>query len=111
MDIPHVIQPGQQIIIHPPGRPGEANAVLIQDIPPGTEEEAQIWLNERVLTADAARKLVYFEVQARGKGDGSIALFDGDATPGSDTEIVAVPVVPSSPPIGPVVSAANLSSH
>jgi hypothetical protein len=55
----------QQIIIHP-GNPGEANIVEIQDIPDGEDGGVAIqWLEYRVLTADSARKLVYFEVQAR----------------------------------------------
>ncbi len=108
MDIPHMIKNGQQIIVRP-GRTGEPNIVVIQDIPAGADEEAQVWLEERVLTADAARKLVYFEVQARqGSADG-ISLFDGSATADSSKEIVPVPVVPVNPPVQPTVSAANLS--
>jgi hypothetical protein len=110
MDTPHVIRAGQQILVRPSNKVGQPNVVLIQDIPPGADEESQIWLNERVLAADSARKLVYFEVQARKSPDSSIVLFDGSASADSNKEIVAVPVVPSSPPVGPVVSAANLSS-
>jgi hypothetical protein len=113
LDTPHSIKNGRQIIIKP-GKTGERNFVQVQDIPDGEMEEARIWLNQRVLTADAARKLVYFEVQAR-KGDGSITLFDGadgaSSSQNSGSEIVGVPVVPVNPPIQPTVSAANLSSR
>lgn len=109
-DFPHVIKAGQQIIIRPSNRPGQPNLVVIQDIPSGNEPEALLWLEERVLAADSARKLVYFEVVAR-KGDNNITLFDAANSNSTGNEIVAVPVVPASPPIGPVVSAANLSSH
>jgi len=110
MDMPHVIRAGQQLLVRPSNKVGQPNVVLIQDTPPGADEESQIWLNERVLAADSARKLVYFEVQARKSPDSSIVLFDGSSSANSNKEIVAVPVVTSSPPIGPVVSAANLSS-
>jgi hypothetical protein len=110
LDRAHQVKSGQQIIIKP-GRTGEQNVVLVQDIPEGESAEARTWLNERVLTADAARKLVYFEVQARKGADGSISLFDGNAAGDSGKEIVAVPTVPVTPPIGPTVSGANLSSR
>jgi hypothetical protein len=110
LDAPHIIKAGQQIIVRPSNKVGQPNTVLVQDIPPGTEEDTQIWLNERVLAADSARKLVYFEVEARKGSDSSLTLFDAGATDQSNKEIVAVPVVPASPPIGPVVSSANLSS-
>jgi hypothetical protein len=111
--IPREIKGGQQILIRP-GKTGEANIVVIQDIPQGEVqvEEAEQWLEYRVLTADAARKLVYFEVLAR--KDGAITVFDGAAGPGeggNNNEIVAVPVVPTTPPIQPPISAANLTSR
>ncbi len=109
MDRPHIIKANEQIIIKR-GRTGEANDVVVQDIPAGELAEALTWLEERVLTADAARRLVYFEVQARKGDNGDISVFDGTSTD-SDKEIVAVPVVPVNPAEGPVVSAANLSSH
>ncbi|HXN34719.1 MAG TPA: hypothetical protein VN877_01015 [Opitutaceae bacterium] len=109
LDSPHEIQAGQQIIIQP-GKPGGPNIVLIQGIAAGNAEEAQQWLEYRVLTADDARKLVYFEVQAR--KDGSVTVFDGASPPDSgNNEIVAVPVVPVNPPVQPTVSAANLNSR
>ena len=67
-----MIKAGQQIIIQP-GKPGGPNIVLIQGIPAGSAEEAQQWLEYRVLTADDARRLVYFDVQAR--KDGSVTSF------------------------------------
>jgi hypothetical protein len=63
-----------------------------------------------VLTADAARKLVYFEVQSRNGSDGDITLFDG-SNGDSDKEIVPVPVVPADPTVQPNVSPANLISR
>jgi hypothetical protein len=110
MDSPHDIKAGQQIIVRP-GKPGQMNIVLIQNISTGDIEEAEKWLEYRVLTADDARKLVYFEEQSR--KDGAITVFDGAAA-GSDSgnnEIVAVPVVPVNPPVDPTVSAANLTSR
>ena len=113
-DSPHVIKAGQQAVIRPSNKPGQRNIVLVQDTPTGANAEAEIWLDERVLAADSARRLVYFEVQSRkSSSDGSLVLFDGKAagTGGTDREIVAVPVVPPNQPIGPVVSAANLSGQ
>ncbi len=111
LDRPHEVKNHQQIIIKP-GKPGEPNIVIIQDIPEGTDEDRFKWVEERVLTADAARKLVYFEVQARKGSDGEVTLFDG-GTSGSTTggnEIVAVPVVPAATTVQPNVSPANLTS-
>jgi hypothetical protein len=112
LDMPRLIKNHQQIIIHP-GNPGEANIVQVQDIPDGTSEDSEQWLEERVLTADAARKLVYFETQARSGSDDSITLFDGsgDAAGGTNKEIVPVPVVPTNPTVQPNVSPANLTSR
>jgi hypothetical protein len=117
---PLTVKNHQQIIIHP-GNPGEANIVEIQDIPDGEQEDAMQWLEYRVMTADSARKLVYFEVQARkgdGSDDGSIGLFDGASNSNgnsnessSNNQIVAVPVAPANPPIDTNVSPANLISH
>lgn len=108
-DMPHDIKAGQQIIVRP-GRMGEGNLVTIQSIPSGSEQEAQVWLEYRVTTADDARKLVYFDEEAR--KDGAITVFDGAAAPDSgDKEIVAVPIVPASPPVDPTVSAANLNGR
>jgi hypothetical protein len=108
-DAPHVIKAGQQMIVKPNKAPGKPNIVIVQDIPPGEFEDALRWVAERVLAADSARKLVYFEVQARKGADGSISVFDGTSTTGTTNEIVAIPVVPLSPPVAPVVSAANLN--
>jgi hypothetical protein len=105
LDQGHLIKAGQQIIIRA-GMGAGPNAVLVQDIREGNAEEEQQWLYERVLTADAARKLVYFEVQTR--LDGGITVFDGEPADQSGREIVAIPVVPVSPPVQPTISAANL---
>jgi hypothetical protein len=114
LDRPRLLKNHQQIIVRP-GKPGEANIVEIEDIPDGTNEDALQWLEERVFTADNARKLVYFEVQARQGSDGSIALFDAASLSGSDNssdkEIVPVPVVPANSTTQPTVSPANLTSR
>jgi hypothetical protein len=106
MDRPREVNNRQQIIVTP-GKPGELNHVVIQDIPAGQDEDRMRWV-------DAARKLVYFEVQARKSADGEVTLFDGAAAtgPGTETgnsEIVPVPVVPNAPPVVPNVSPANLT--
>lgn len=109
LDVPHEIKPGQQIIVRP-GRPGEGNIVTIQSITSGSERESEEWLEYRVTTADDARKLVYFDVEAR--KDGAITVFDGAQDPDAGgNEIVAVPVVPANPPVAPTVSAANLTGR
>jgi hypothetical protein len=126
LDRPRLVKNHQQIIIHP-GNPGEANIVDIQDIPDGASEDSMDWLQFRVLTADSARKVVYFEVQARKAADGSITVFDGASTDpnnskgsgsGADggsndnnNEIVAVPVTPAQPTVDTNVSPANLTGH
>jgi hypothetical protein len=128
LDHSHLVKNHQQIIIRP-GKPGEENIVEIQDISEGATIDCEQWLEERVLTADSARKLVYFQTQARGgpgsgpgggagsgagsASDGGISLFDGTGGGGGGdggTDIVAVPVVPSVPPAQVNVSPANLSS-
>jgi hypothetical protein len=110
LDTPRDIKDGQQMIVRP-GKSPDHNVVIIQDIASGNSEEAQKWLEFRVLTADDARKTVYFEETTQ--KDGAITVFDGAAGPdgGAGKEIVAVPVVPVDPPIGPTVSAANLTSR
>jgi hypothetical protein len=105
MDQGHLVKSGQQIIIRA-GIGAGPNAVQVQQIEDGNAEEHEQWLEERVLTADSARKLVYFEVQTR--LDGGITVFDGEPTDLSGREIVAIPVVPVSPPVQPTISAANL---
>lgn len=109
---PLLLKNHQQFIVHPGSTP-QANIGVIQEIPAGQDEEAEKWLEERVLTADAARKLVYFEVQARKGADGDITLFDGagSADNTSGKEIVPVPVVPANPTVQPNVSPANLTSR
>ena len=117
LDRPHQVKNRQQIIIKP-GKPGEPNIVIIQDIPDGDDQDRMKWVEERVLTADAARKLVYFEVQARKGSDsnGTISLFDGGSTgstgssDGSNNVIEAVPVLPPTNTVVPNVSPANLTS-
>jgi hypothetical protein len=114
LERPRQVKSHQQIIIRP-GKPGEANIVEIQDIPEGSEEFSEQWLEERVLTADAARKLVYFEVQARKGADNGLSLFDGNSANGASNDasgnvIVPVPVVPADPTVQPNVSPANLTS-
>ena len=109
LDKPHLVRNHQQIIIRP-GDAGDGNNVVVQDIPSGMIENSEQWLQERVLTADAARKLVYFEVQNRTASDNGLTLFDG-AGDDSGKQIVPVPVVPVNPTVQPNVSPANLNSH
>ena len=109
LDTPRDIKDGQQMIVRP-GKTPDHNIVIIQDISSGSADEAQKWLEYRVLTADDARKMVYFEETTR--KDGAITVFDGAAAPDAGgNEIVAVPVVPVNPPVDPTVSAANLTSR
>jgi len=103
------LKEGQQVIIHA-GRPGQPNEVLVQDIPEGRQEGQREWLAERVLAADSARKLVYFEMQVVNESGERVSVFGGESPPGTHLEIQPVPVVPSNPPVQPTVSAANLSS-
>jgi hypothetical protein len=105
---PLELKPGQQMVIRP-GKPGQPNRVEVTDIPEGNGESQRAWLYERILIADAARKLVYFYMES-GKDDDSVTLFDGEAGDGSP-RIVVVPVVPANPPVQPTVSAANLFSR
>jgi hypothetical protein len=116
LDESHLVRNHQQAIVRP-GKTDERNIIIIQEIPDGADTDALNWLQERVLTADAARKLVYFEVQARagggnGGGGGGLSLFDGGSNDSGRQEIVAVPVVPQDPTVvAPVVSPANLTSR
>jgi hypothetical protein len=103
------VKNGQQAIVKP-GSSGESNSVYIHAIPEGNDEEALLWLEERVTTADNARKLVYFDVQGK-KSDGGISFFDGATNDGENNEFIPVQVVPANPPVQPTVSAANLSGH
>lgn len=118
LDPSHNVPEGKQIIIRP-GKTGEQNIVTIQDIADGKLEDERLWLDERLVTADSSRRAVYFEVQSRAQGaaasgnGGAITTFDGagnaaDGSANSDT-IVPVPVTPSTPPVQPNVSTANLS--
>jgi hypothetical protein len=110
LDTPRDVRQGQQMIVRP-GKTPDHNIVIIQDISSGNEEEDQKWLEFRVVTADDARKMVYFEETTH--KDGAITVFDGAGGPdtGGANEIVAVPVVPVNPPVDPTVSAANLTSR
>jgi hypothetical protein len=111
---PRLIKNRQQAIVRP-GKVPDVNDIEIVDIPPGSPDDAEQWLEERVEIAESARKLVYFEVQTRAGGTSSpsadITLFDGGSTDGADGEIVAIPVVPGSSINAPVVSPANLTGH
>lgn len=98
------VKSGFQVTLRP-GRPGHASTAEVREISEGSTDGLSQWLTERVLAADAARKLVYFEMQ--GSADSSVTLFDGESAGG--LEIVPVPVAPVNPPVQPTVSAANLS--
>ena len=117
LDHPRLLKERQQMFIRP-GKPGEPNEVYVQETAPGEEEGLNKWLEDRVETADSARKLVYFESLpnaggSKGAGtDGSITTFDSDSSSSSpgDTNpsIIAVPVAPTTPTVQPTVSVANL---
>lgn len=98
------VKAGFQATIRP-GRPGQPNIVEVHEVPDGSVDGQRTWLYDRILVADAARKLVYFEMQA--VDNSSVTLFDGEVPGGQ--QIVVVPVVPVIPPVSPTVSAANLS--
>ncbi len=112
----YIIKAGQQILVRA-GRAGEFSTVTIQSINSGTSDDLSTWLDERLETADAARRLVYFEVQTvgsgtarSGSGSNGGSVFDSNPSdPASGTQIVPVPVVPVTPPVQPNVSPANLS--
>jgi hypothetical protein len=97
----HTVHEGEQAIIKK-GANGAPNEVTIQKIP-----KAQVQaINDKVTQACLARKTVYFETGVK-QADGSFkTAFDAES---SDTEIVAVPVVPGSTPTQFTISAANLS--
>lgn len=103
---PYEVTANQQLLVRP-GRPGQPAQVEITDIQEGHGENQRDWLYERILIADAARKLVYFYMES-GPSDSSVTLFDGGAAGDGDPRIVVVPVVPANPPVQPTVSAANL---
>jgi hypothetical protein len=106
LETPYEMTANQQLVVRA-GRPGQPGQVEIRDIPDGHAEGQRAWLFERVLTADAARKLVYFYMES-GPEDNSVTLFDGTAAGEGEPRIVVVPVVPANPPVQPTVSAANL---
>jgi hypothetical protein len=99
------VRADHQLFIRP-GKAGQPGTVEVRETPEGSGVSQRAWLYERVLAADAARRLVYFEMQAA--SGNAITLFDGDST---GQQIVAIPVVPAEPPVAPTVSAANLFSR
>ena len=120
-----VLHDGEQAVITP-GPPGEPSIVKIRPIP--ADQRGAI--EDRVTAACIARKTVYFQAVGQKSSVSSIASNAGVATSGvtafdapaqnssavgggggDNTQvIVAVPVVPSSPPVQYTVSDANLSS-
>jgi hypothetical protein len=103
---------GQEVQVRDGGS-GQPAAAVVQEISAGqTAGLAQI-SDPDVDNAQAAQKLVYFNVQT--PTGGGIQVFDGDtaqggsSTQGSSAEVVAIPVVPAVPPVQPTVSAANLT--
>jgi hypothetical protein len=118
----HTLKAGEQAIIRP-GEPGQGNSIEVIPIPAA---EFPL-LDERVALACAAKKMVYFDVQERRiESDNSgvdpdasepagITAFDGDSAgassnfaPGTDREIVPVPLVPVNLPVQFTVSPATL---
>jgi hypothetical protein len=110
---PTFVKSGQGIQIRE-GRSGQPVSVVVQDISTGAAGGLPQVSDPDVEGAQAAQKLVYFNVQnTSGAG---IEVFDGAAAQGGGTalgsaaNIVAIPVVPAVPPVEPTVSAANLTS-
>jgi hypothetical protein len=103
---PYEIKADQQLVVRP-GRPGQPETVEISDLADGHGEGQRAWLYERVLIAEAARKLVYFYMES-GPADNSVTLFEGGIEGEGEPRIVVVPVIPPTPPVQPTVSAANL---
>ena len=120
LDPSHLVPEGKQIIIRP-GKTDEQNIVVIQNISDGKSDDERIWLDDRLVTADSSRRVVYFEVQNRTGAaaaavGGGVTAFDGgsNAAGGTDSggnQIIAVPVTPATPPVQPNVSPANLSGQ
>jgi hypothetical protein len=113
----HALRAGQQAIIRP-GAPGQPNTIEIVPIPQNELGK----LEEKVAMACMAKRTVYFETRTRQQSN-------GDSTPGginafnigmgtrpagtyvgADGEIIAIPVVASSPPVQFTVSPASLTT-
>jgi hypothetical protein len=109
---PTFVKSGQGIQIRE-GSSGQPVSVVVENIPTGEVGGLLQVSDPDVEGAQAAQKLVYFNVQA--PTGGGIEVFDGAAAQGSASglgsgpQIVAIPVVPSTPPTEPTVSAANLT--
>lgn len=99
-----VLRNGEQAVIRT-GAAGQPNSIEITPIPPS--EMAN--LEDRVAMACMATRTVYFEVRDQASGGGGINLITAfDASAGTSSEIIAVPVVPSTLPVQFTISPANL---
>lgn len=109
----HTIKAGEQAIIRP-GPPGQPNIIEVAKIPDSEMPK----LDDKVAMACMAKRTVYFDVRNRGQQEGSdVDAFDtqADATRNAggpfvseSGEIVAIPVVPATPPVQFTVSPSRL---
>jgi len=110
---PTFVKSGQGIQIREGGS-GQPVSVVVQEISSGGAAGLPQVSDPDVENAQAAQKLVYFNVQA--PTGGAIEVFDGATAQGaaptlaSVAQVVAIPVLPATPPVEPTVSAANLTS-
>jgi hypothetical protein len=110
---PTFLKSGQGMQIRDGGS-GQPVSVAIQGISTGDAGGLPQVSAPDVDSAQAAQKLVYFNEQS--PTGGAIEVFDGSAAQGpasglgSGPQVVAIPVLPASPPVEPTVSAANLTS-
>lgn len=109
---PVFIRTGQQVRVGESGS-GQSPSVVIQQISAGGGGALPQLSGSSVEDAQAAQKLVYFNVQS--PTGGGIEVFDGDAAQGPAStqttaqQVVAIPVLPAVPPVAPTISAANLT--
>lgn len=116
---PHVISGGQGLVVHAGNSVQSTNVEIVQTAA-GKTDGGQPTQDASTEMAEAATRLVYFNVQTPvsaatpsagvSANAGAIQVFDGTQTQASAPEIVAIPVVPVSPPTIGVVSPANLTS-
>jgi hypothetical protein len=108
---PLFVKGGQQFQVRDGGS-GQPALAMVQEISAGQTAGLPQISDPDVESAQAAQKLVYFNVQT--PTGGGIQVFDADtqggsSSQGSAAEVVAIPVVPAVPPVQPTVSAANLT--
>jgi FecR protein len=110
---PMFVKSGQEFQVRQGGS-GQSASGVVQEMSATDSGGLPQVSDADVENAQAAQKLVYFNVQ--NPTGGGIEIFDGDAaqggssTQGPATQVVAIPVVPATPPVQLTVSAANLTS-